>query len=277
MERIDSHHHFWEYDPVEFGWLDESMANLRRDFLPSDLQAALQSGKVDGAITVQARQIIEETNWILNLADKTPEIRGVVGWVPLCEKEGEPYLEKYSQNQWLKGVRHVVQAEADDAFILRKDFNAGIKRLQQYNLAYDVLILAKHLENTVTFVDQHPDQIFVLDHIAKPSITADVFDSAWKSQMSELAKRPHISCKISGVVTEVQGTKWTPDLIRPYLEHSFEVFGADRVLFGSDWPVCECRTTYAEWIHTLETATSAFSTDERKAFWGGNAKRIYQL
>ncbi len=274
--RIDSHHHLWNYTAADYEWIDEQMGVLRRDYTPADLQQVMQSAGIDGTVVVQARQSLQETEWLLELANDHSLIRGVVGWVPLAADDVVADLERLSTASKLKGVRHVVQSEPDDRFLLRADFNNGIAQLERLGLVYDILIYAKQLPASIEFVDRFPNQTFVLDHIAKPTVAAS-FDSTWSKHLTELAKRPNVSCKFSGVVTEVRAAEWSLDLLRPYWEVSWEAFGAERMMFGSDWPVCLLRSDYPRWLSTVEQLTSELSDTEQAAFWGDSARRIYQL
>lgn len=276
-QRIDSHHHLWAINEVDYGWMTDAHQSIRRDFLLSEMQAAFASGGVDGSVVVQARQMPEETEWLLGLADVSPLIRGVVGWVPLMQDAGEPFLERFAAHPKLKGVRHVVHDEPDDDFILGAEFNRGIRRLATYGLAYDLLIFWKHLPQSIRFVDRHPDQVFVVDHVAKPRIVAGCFDHEWADGIRELAKREHVSIKVSGMLTEVRDAAWDIDCLQPYFDTVFEAFGPERVMHGSDWPVLLLREPYDVWIRTVEQLSSALSEAEQAAFWAGNAKRIYRL
>jgi len=275
--RIDSHHHLWAINDTDYVWMSEAHAVIRRDFLSAELDAVLAESAIDGSVAVQARQMVEETDFLLGVADANPRIKAVVGWAPLCENGGEPFLERYAAHPKLRGVRHVVHDEPDDDFILRPDFNQGIRNLSKYGLLYDILIFWKHLPQTIRFVDMHPDQPFVVDHIAKPRITAGNFDTEWASGIRELAKRENVSCKVSGMVTEVRDNEWDTELLRPYFETVLEAFGPQRIMFGSDWPVCLLRAPYGDWVRTADELISPLSLDEQEAFRGGNAARIYGL
>ncbi len=275
--KIDSHHHLWAINDTDYVWMGGEHAVIRRDFLSADLDAVLDESGIDGSVAVQARQMVEETDFLLAIADANPRIKGVVGWVPLCEDDGEPFLERCAAHRKLVGVRHVVHDEADDNFILRPDFNAGIRNLAKYGLCYDILIFWKHLPPTIEFVDRHPNQPFVVDHIAKPRIEAGSFDAEWAAGIRELAKRPHVSCKVSGMLTEVRGATWDIDLLRPYFDTVYEAFGPQRVMFGSDWPVCLLRSSHAGWTGICLVLTDMLDPDEHAAFWGGNAARIYGI
>jgi L-fuconolactonase len=275
--KIDSHHHLWAINDTDYVWMTESHGVIRRDFLAPELNAVLDESGVAGTVAVQARQMVAETEFLLAFADANPRVRGVVGWVPLLENGGEPWLEKFSSHPKLVGVRHVVHDEPDDDFILRPDFNDGIRNLTKYGLLYDILIFWKHLPQTIRFVDMHPDQPFVVDHIAKPRIAAGEFDTDWAAGIRELAKRENVACKISGMITEVRDAEWSADSLRPYFETVLEAFGPQRVMYGSDWPVCLLRGTYAGWVRTVGELAASLSADEQAALWGGNAERIYQL
>ena len=273
---IDTHHHLWNYNPVEFDWIDDEMAAIRKSFLPADLQATLANTGVEGVVTVQARQSLEETNWLLKLASENDFIKGVVGWVPLADESIQQILEEYKSSPWLKGVRHVVQGEPDPEFILGKDFNKGISLLKNYNLLYDILIFEHQLANTIRFVDQHPEQQFVVDHIAKPKIKKNELEP-WAKNVKELAKRENVSCKISGMVTEADYKLWTEEQLNPYFETILEAFGSSRLLFGSDWPVCLVATNYSNWLELVKKTISNFSKEEQDFILYKNAQRIYNI
>lgn len=273
---IDSHHHFWKYDPVEYDWIDDSMKVIRKDFLPENLKTTIQEAGVDGLISVQARQSVEETDWLIGMAQQNEFIKGVVGWLPLIQDDIEKYLEKYVDEKKLKGVRHVIQEESDPEFMLRKDFNHGISLLKKYSLVYDILIVERQLPNTIRFVDQHPDQVFVLDHIAKPLIGSNEL-SPWKENIQEFARRENVNCKISGMVTEADYQKWITSQLLPYFDVILKAFGPDRLLFGSDWPVCLVATSYKNWMELVQKNIKYLSETERLKIMGGNATRLYQL
>jgi L-fuconolactonase len=275
--RIDSHQHFWRFDQAAYPWIQPSMTPLRRDYLPEDLAPHLAEADIEGVIAVQAQQTVDETRWLLTLAASNPTVRGVVGWAPLVDDGVGDVLGELAQDHRLKGIRHILHDEPDDRYMLRDDFNRGIARLAAHRLIYDVLIFAKHLPAALELVDRHPNQPFVVDHIAKPTIAADGFDAAWASNLRELARRPHVTCKLSGVVTEVREASWTPSLIAPYVETALEAFGAGRILFGSDWPVCLLRCGYAEWVGAVSGFVAQLSHAEQQAIMGENAARVYGL
>lgn len=273
---IDSHHHFWRYTAKDYGWIPSDWSALRRDFLPTDLAPVLAGAGVDGVITVQARQSLVETDWLLSLAARHDFIRAVVGWVPLIDPAIEARLDRFAPDPKLRSLRHVLQSEPDDAYMLRADFNRGIRALTRRGLAYDILILESHLPATIRFVDAHPNQVFILDHIAKPRIAAGEIEP-WATHLRELARRPNVSCKLSGMITEADVVTWTPPQLQPYFDVVLEAFGPHRLLFGSDWPVCLAGASYAQWKTTVESATRTLSANERAAIFGGNARTIYGL
>ena len=206
FKRVDAHQHFWRYTDAEFGWINDGMAVIRRDFLPSDLKPVLDESGIHATVAVQARQSLEETEWLLALAEKNRWIEGVVGWVPLIDSDVEATLEKLASNVQLKGVRHVLQAEAD-AYMERADFNSGLRLLRKFALTYDLLVFEHQLPAAIALVDRHPDQPIVLDHLAKPRIAAHELEP-WRTNIRELARRPHVCCKLSGMVTEADFTAW---------------------------------------------------------------------
>jgi L-fuconolactonase len=275
-ERIDAHHHLWRYSKEEYGWITGNMAAIARDFLPEDLQQALSSSGMQGSIAVQARQSLEETQSLLDFAQQSDVIRGVVGWAPIASPELPAVLDRLEPFQKLKGLRHVVQDEPDDAFLLRPDFNAGIALLKQYALVYDILIFERQLPAALSFVDRHPAQVFVLDHIAKPRIRDSVLEP-WRTNIRELARRENIFCKLSGMVTEAHWAKWCPADLQPYFDVVLNAFGPKRLLAGSDWPVCLLATTYQTWFSTLREFISPLSSTEQEMILGGVATHVYSL
>jgi L-fuconolactonase len=275
-ETIDAHHHLWRYTPTEYGWIDEEMSVLRRDFLPKDLMEAMASAGIDGTVAVQARQTMEETRWLLDLAEKNDAIRGVVGWADIAGEEFPGVMEEFDGRVKLKGLRHVIQGEKDEHYILREDFNSGIRTLLGSGLVYDILIYERHLEDTIYFVDEHPEQVFVLDHVAKPRIGAGVIEP-WATRMRELGERENVWCKVSGMVTEADWKSWTPEMLRPYLDVAVEAFGPSRLMAGSDWPVCLVASEYAQWFEVLQGYFAGFSEVERGRVFGGTAIEVYGL
>ena len=273
---IDAHHHLWRYSQEDFGWIGDDMELLRQDFLPGDLTHELTAAGLDGSVAVQARQSVEETRWLLACAGENPEIRGVVGWLPLADESLAGTLLEFRGASLLKGVRHVVQDEPDPKFLLGRTFNAGIASLLDTGLVYDLLIFADHLPVARRFVAQHPQQSFVLDHMAKPKLRLNQFQP-WADDLSRLAEHENICCKLSGLVTEAHWTGWTPEELHPYLNHALRVFGPDRLLAGSDWPVCLVASGYQRWWSTLMEWAHPLPREARQAIFGGNATRVYRL
>jgi L-fuconolactonase len=252
------------------------MTSIKKSFLPKDLKATLSGTGVEWVVSVQTRQSLEETDWLLQLAAENEFIKGVVGWVPLSDKNIPEILSRFKNNNLLKGVRHVIQGEPDPQFILKKNFNTGISQLKNYGLVYDILIFGRQLPNTIRFVDQHPDQPFVLDHIAKPEIRLNEI-KVWGKDIKELARRENVSCKLSGMVTEANFTTWSEDQLKPYFDVVLEAFGPGRLLFGSDWPVCLVATSYKSWLKLVKKWISKLSNLEQEQILGRNARLIYNL
>jgi L-fuconolactonase len=273
---IDAHQHFWIYNPAEYDWIDDSMAALRRDFLPPDLHPELEGSDLQGSVAVQARQSLEETRWLLELADSSPWILGVVGWVDLRSPDVRSQLKVLARNPKLVGVRHIVQSEPDDQFLLQPDFLRGISALEEFDLAYDILIYTKHLPVAADFVRRFPRQRFVLDHLAKPPIKSGDID-LWAPQIRRLAEFPNLFCKLSGLVTEADWQHWEAEQIIPFLDVAFEAFGPDRLMIGSDWPVCLVATSYARWAAVVKNYLLEQTPECREGVLGGNAQRFWRL
>lgn len=273
--RIDAHQHFWVYSQREYGWIDDSMASIRRDFLPADLKPELEKNGFHGSVLVQAQQTLEETRWLLELAENNPFILGVVGWVDLRSAHLRAELESFSGNPKLVGIRHIVQSEPDD-FLLQPDFLRGISLLEEFDLAYDILIYTKHLPIATEFVRHFPRQRFVLDHLAKPPIKSGAVDD-WARGMRELASFPNVLAKISGLVTEANWNAWKPEDVRPYLDVAFECFGPSRLMVGSDWPVCNVAGSYTRVVTLVKDYVSRYAAEEREAVLGGNAAKFWRL
>jgi len=274
--RIDAHQHFWKYSAAEYEWISDEMGALKRDFLPHDLRPLLDANGFAGSIAVQALQSVRETEWLLALAAQNPFILGVVGWVDLCSREVRADLKRLSSNRKLVGVRHVVQGEPDDAFMLRADFRKGIALLAEFDLRYDLLLYPRHLPVAVKLVEKLPEQTFVLDHIAKPLI-ADGVLAPWAQDIAELAKYPNVWCKLSGMVTEARWRAWKPADFRPYLDVVFSAFGTERLMIGSDWPVCTVSASYAETIVLVTDYLRGLAEDDFERIRGQNCARAYGL
>lgn len=273
--KLDSHQHFWKYSPQQHNWIDDSMVSLKRDFLPNDLEPHLIENKIEACVVVQADQSEKETEFLLELATQYEFIKGVVGWVDLRAKNVEERLQFYSQNQYFKGVRHIVQSEKQD-FLLDPAFQNGIGKLGNLNLTYDLLIYSHQIEAAIKLVSQFPNQKFVLDHLAKPNIKNGKIDP-WKNQIQRMAQFSNVSCKISGMVTEADHTQWKPSDFIPYLDIVFDAFGENRILFGSDWPVCLLAASYQEVYQLITDYTANFSLEQRDKLFGANAERFYNI
>jgi L-fuconolactonase len=272
---IDAHQHFWQYNPREYSWIDEAMASIRRDFLPANLQPLLENNGFQGSVVVQVRQTLEETHWLLKLADANPYILGVVGWVDLCSPELRMQLKSFAQSAKLVGIRHIVQSEPD-GFLLKPDFLRGISVLEEFDLAYDILIYPKQLSTAVEFVRRFPRQRFVLDHLAKPPIKSGAIDR-WKRGIRELASFSNVYAKLSGLVTEADWEAWTPENIWPYLGVAFECFGPGRLMIGSDWPVCLCAASYERAMGVVKKYLYRYDVKDRGAILGENAAAFWRL
>lgn len=252
------------------------MAAIRQNFLPTDLGPILKSNGIDGTIAVQASESHEETQFLVDLSTMYAMIKGVVGWVDLQSTTIEQHLERFSQYAIIKGFRHVIEGEDDPDFLTRPAFLRGIKALTKYNYTYDLLIRPRHYSSTLACVAENPEQRFVLDHMAKPAIREKAFDE-WAAFIEKLATFPNVFCKISGLVTEANWTNWNVEDFKPYIQHAIACFGKDRIMFGTDWPVCLVAATYEEVIKIAEEALIGFSEEERYAFWGGNAAYFYNV
>lgn len=273
--KIDAHQHFWNYSPDEYGWIDDRMQALRRNFTPADLERELELAHVQATIAVQARQTLEETSWLLELAAHSKFIQGVVGWVPIAAKDFTENLEAFQQNPKFKGLRHVVQGEAD-GFLDGAEFNRGIDAMRNTGLVYELLIVARQLAESTRFISRHPDQIFVLDHIAKPGIASNQF-AAWDSEIRALASHENVFCKLSGMVTEADWRRWTSEDLRPYFETVLDAFGPSRLMVASDWPVLTLACSYKCWWETVEAWIAPLSLSERAEIEGGVAAEVYQI
>ncbi|WP_406683216.1 amidohydrolase family protein [Seonamhaeicola sp. MEBiC1930] len=273
---IDAHQHFWNYDPVRDSWIDESMQVIRKDFLPKDLEPILKANGVDGCIAVQADQSEQETKFLLQCAEKNPFIKGVVGWLDLRANNVEERIDYFSKNKLFKGVRHIVQAESDPDFMLKPNFLNGIKALEQTGLVYDILIHQNQLEQAIALVNKCPKQQFILDHIAKPQISEGL-NPIWEKNMRLLAAYNNVACKISGMVTETQDFKFQKNEFTAFLDVVVDAFGVDRLLYGSDWPVCLLASQYNEVLQIIDNYFKNFSEEDKFKIMGGNATKLYKL
>lgn len=273
---IDAHHHLWKYNQRDYAWMHDGIASLRRDYLGEDLESVAIPSGVTGTIVVQARQTSEESEWLLDLASQHSIISGVVGWVPLSTADVRSSLERLSPHPKWKGVRHVVQDEPDDSFILGEDFNRGVALLKDFHLVYDILIFERHLPQAIEFVDRHPQQVFVLDHIAKPRIAENRI-SPWAERIRELARRENVYCKVSGMVTEADWQSWSVSSLRPYFDVVLAAFSPRRLMFGSDWPVATVVADYSAWVQAFQSLIAELSPTEQERIQSGSAVEAYRL
>ncbi|MGA0132759.1 MAG: amidohydrolase family protein [Opitutales bacterium] len=271
--RLDAHQHFWSYDAAQYPWIPPG-SPLHRDWLPEDLEALQRPLGLDGSVAVQARQTVAESDWLLGLADRYPRIRAVVGWVDLRSDRVEADLARLSAHPKFVGVRHVVQDEPDDAFMLGKEFQRGIAGLRAHGLTYDILVYPRQLEAAFRLAEAFPAQPFVLDHVAKPPIASGELEP-WRTQLRRLAALPNVHCKVSGLITEADRRAWRPEHLHPYLDVVFEAFGPARLMWGSDWPVCLFAGAYVRTHEVVEAYAAGLSAAERDGLFGGNAARFY--
>jgi L-fucono-1,5-lactonase len=272
--RIDAHQHFWRYNPKEYEWIDDPLSALRRDFLPEHIEPELTRAGFDACVAVQARQSLEETQWLLELAGAWPFVYGVVGWIDLRSPDAASQLAKLAQNPKLLGVRHIVQSEPDDRFLLQPEFLRGIAALEQFGLTYDILIYARHLPVAAEFVRRFPRQRFVLDHLAKPPIRSGAL-RPWSEDLRRLASSPNVLCKLSGLVTEAEWNNWKHEHIVPYIDVAMDCFGPERLMIGSDWPVCTAAAPYPRTMEVVIDYLAGFSEKIRDAVLGGTAERFW--
>jgi L-fuconolactonase len=276
MKKIDSHQHFWKYDPVKYDWINDEMWVIRKDFLPEDLAPVLKASGFDGCITVQAEQLEAENQFQLANAQKHSFIKGVVGWVDLQSVQIEELLAYYQQFEKLKGFRHILQGEPQRDFMLRPAFLNGISLLKKYGYTYDILISHDQLKYTADFVARFPDQPFVIDHIAKPNIKQQQIKD-WANDIRVVAKFENVHCKVSGMVTEADWKAWKPADFHPYLDVIVEAFGINRIMFGSDWPVCKIAAEYEQMVGIVSDYFSRVSKTEQQQVFGGNAIEFYNI
>lgn len=276
MKTIDAHQHFWQFNPVRDSWITDEMSVIQKDFFPCDLKPVLQQNGFDGCVAVQASQSEEETEFLISLAAQNDFIKGVVGWVDLQANDIEERLAKYKSIPVVKGFRHVLQGEPQRDLMLKPEFKRGIAALQKQGFAYDILIFPDQINFSGELVASFPEQKFVIDHIAKPYIKRKEIDE-WKRDMEKIAKHENVYCKISGMVTEADWKAWKKEDFKPYLDVVVEVFGTDRILFGSDWPVCLVAASYEKMLGIVKDYFASFSQNEQDRFFGLNAIRFYNL
>lgn len=273
---IDAHQHFWQYDPKKHAWINDEMAVIRKTFMPADLEKVYEENRIDGCVAVQADQTLAETVFLLDLVENNNFIKGVVGWTDLRSADVDETLVQYQTRKKLKGWRHIVQGEPDHNFLLRPDFLRGISLLEKYGYVYDILIFPHQLGAVLEFVKRFPHQKFVIDHMAKPYIKDGFFDG-WATLMKEIATFENVHCKISGLITEADYKTWTPQQITPYMDVVLKAFGTQRLMFGSDWPVCLVAGQYGKVKQLTTDFISTLSVDEQAAIMGGNAVKFYTL
>ena len=275
MQVIDSHQHFWKYNPERLSWISEEMAAIQKDFLPDNLKDVLLKNKVYGCVTVQVDQNEEETNWMLSLAEEHPFIKGIVGWVDLQAPNIIERLQYFSSFPKLKGFRHILQNE-EPSFLQQPSFVRGISYLKNFNFTYDILIYPQHLKAALELVKKFPKQKFVINHLGKPAIAKGHY-CGWEKDIKSLSEFENVYCKISGMVTEANWNTWTSENLRPYLDTVVKTFNTKRIMFGSDWPVCLLAASYGNWLQTVQQYFSSFSKNEQEDFFSGNAKQFYNL
>ncbi|KAA5545235.1 amidohydrolase family protein [Roseiconus nitratireducens] len=274
---IDSHHHLWKYSADQYGWINDDMQRLKQDYWADQLRELAVANGVDGFVTVQARQSLVETDTLLALAESLPLIRGVVGWLDLRREDIGDQLDRYADRPRLKGVRHVVQDEPQDDFILGTEFNRGVAQLAGRGLVYDILVFPRQLESAIQFAGNHPEIPMVLDHLAKPAVGSTAPDADWCDRIRKLAAHSHVACKFSGLATEVTIDRWDVATIRPYWDVVLDAFSPSRLMFGSDWPVCLLKTEYSRWLEAVRELAGELSPDEQSELFSGTAQRIYHL
>ena len=276
MVRIDSHQHFWKFDPVRDSWINDEMKVIQKDFLPEDLEPILKQNGFDGCVAVQSDQSEAENHFHFTKAEEFDFIKGIVGWVDLQAKMVEERLQYYTQFKKIKGFRHVLQGEPQRDLMLQPAFMNGISLLQKYTFTYDILIFKDQLQYLPKFVSAFPDQRFVIDHIAKPGIKDGEIEE-WRDDIKEVAQFENVYCKISGMVTEADWKNWKNEQFKPYIDTVVEAFGVDRIMFGSDWPVCLVAASYSQMLGIVEDYFASFSKDEQEKFFGVNAMKFYNL
>lgn len=274
--RIDSHQHFWLYDPNRDTWITDDMSVIQRNFLPNDISQTLKENNIDGVVAVQADQSHQETHFLVELAQVYKMIKGVVGWVDIRSSQIEAYLEEFRKQEIIKGFRHVIEGEDDGEFLIKDDFLRGIESLTAFDYTYDLLIRPRHYQSTLACVRTNPNQKFMLDHIAKPPIKSQEFED-WAIFIENLSACPNVYCKVSGLATEADWRNWQLDDFTQYIDHVIRFFGKNRVCFGSDWPVCLLAASYEQSIEIVQDKLKDFTIEEQNQFWGVNAVKFYNL
>jgi L-fuconolactonase len=276
MMKIDSHQHFWRYNPTRDAWITDDMSILKRDFLPEELAQECNANAIDASIAVQADQSENETLLLLEMAQDNPRIAGVVGWTDLASANVDERLQFFARYRKLRGFRHIAQAEPDDRFLARPDLTRGISRLRLFGFTYDILVYPKQLPGAIELVSKFPEQRFVIDHLAKPNIKSQDL-AFWRTHIRRVAESPNVFCKLSGLVTEADWRNWKAADFKPYLDVVFDAFCADRLMFGSDWPVCLLAATYKQVKKVIEDYLHGYTTAQKENVFGGNAIRFYNL
>jgi L-fuconolactonase len=274
--RIDTHQHFWTYEAAHYAWIGSEMSALQRDVTPAELEPQLRAAGIDGTLAVEARGHIDETNQLLRIAEQNDFVRGVVGWLPLTHPEVETLLDKYMKRPKLKGLRHWMGADTDLHFMSSEDLHRGVSLLEPLDLSYDLMLWPPQLASAPAFVDRHPNQIFILDHFAKPYIRERKLEP-WRTQLRQLARRPNVYCKLSGLTTEADHGRWTLADLQPYFDAALEAFKPGRLMFGSDWPVCTLASSYSRWVETVQSLIAPLTPIERERILGGTAIEAYRL
>ncbi len=274
--KIDAHQHFWKYNEKEYSWISEDMSALKQDFLPEDLKELLNTLSFNGSVVVQARQSLEETSWLLRLAEQFDFIKGVVGWVDLYSPNVIEQLKEFTNSPYFKGVRHVIHDEANEQFMLREDFQRGIASLQEFNLTYDLLLFPNHIPYAIELVKKFPNQLFVLDHIAKPDIKNRIF-SSWTENLTGLAEYENVYVKVSGLVTEADWKNWRKEDFKEYLDVVFNAFGPERIMIGSDWPVCTVSNNYFKVMEIVLDYVDQYVIEYESLILGENCARFYSI
>jgi L-fuconolactonase len=274
--KIDSHQHFWRYNSARDAWITDEMVVLKRNFLPEQFAAECAANGIDASVVVQADQSEDETNFLLELAKRSDRIVGVIGWVDLLSPRLAERLERFSHFEKLRGLRHIAQAEKDDRFLARDAFVTGVAQLRQFGFTFDILVYARQLPAAIELVSRLPEQRFVIDHLAKPEIKAKKTEP-WAAQIQEIARNKNVFCKVSGMVTEADWRNWKPEDFKPYLDVVFGAFDADRLMFGSDWPVCLVAASYRQVKQLIEDYVKGYSQADKDKIFGGTAARFYGL
>jgi L-fuconolactonase len=273
---IDSHQHFWQVGRFDYPWMTPDVEVLYQDYLPTQLEPVLSESGVVQTVLVQASNSLAETYWLLSLAERYPFIAGVVGWIDLKDPEMEQELEALTSNPKFRGVRHLVESEPDDDWLVQASVLNGLRVLEKHSVPYDLLVHTRHLKHVKTVAETCPNLNLVIDHMAKPPIASGEI-TAWATALKEAASYPNVSCKLSGLVTEANWTAWTTEDLRPYVERALEFFGPKRIMFGSDWPVCLLAASYDRMLESFQLLLADLSEEDRNRVFGGNSFEFYRL